>query len=238
MEIKMTKQLATKKENVPAFLKEKTVARGCEEAGMDDITIPSILLLQQLSPELDDTTEKYVPDAKAGDIINSVTGVNYGRGVNLVPVYFQKQYVVFKDRQKGGGFCGAFGTKQEAVDCLAQQDGMPGDYTINDTASRIILVLNADGTYEQAIIRMTSTKLKCSRKWMSLVRMTEQDSFARSYTIESVADQSPKGKFANYSVRVGNYVTEDVYKAAEALYNTIAEGEVKYKAHGETETDF
>jgi len=231
-----TKQLskaesATGLKQVPSFITSEIPARGSEQAGMDDIIVPRLVLLQQLSPHLDEAEEAYIEGAKAGDIVNSVTGVNYGKSLTIIPVYFKKEVLVWKDRQKGGGFFGSYATKHEANMVIDTLEPPASDYTAEDTASQFVLIVNDDGTLDQAVLSMSKTKLSCSRKLQSLIRMTEIDSFAHKYTLSSVAAQSDLGKYFNFSVKPAGFVSEEEYHAGEACYNAVAENISKYKTH-------
>jgi len=225
-------ELATTKEALPAYLKDNSgPARGSEQAGVDDIVLPRLLLLQQLSPQIDSDSENYIEEAKAGDVVNSLTGEVYGREVLIVPVYFRKEYIVWKDRQKGGGFCGAFKTPGEAKQAVLELDPPLSDYNIEDTATQFVLIVKKDGSLEQAVLSMSRTKLACSRKLQSFIRMTEADSFASQYALQSVSAQSDKGKYFTLSVKPKGFVPEEVYYAGESVYKAITEQDANYVAH-------
>jgi len=238
----MTSNTLKKKEELPSFLAARAdkPARGSEQAGIDDIVLPRLLLLQQLSPQLDEAAEEYIEGAKAGDIINNVTGTNYGKALTIIPVYFRKEHLVWKERKKGGGFFGAYASPQEANAAVAQLEPPHEDYDVVDTATQFVLVCNEDGSLDQAILSMSKTKLSCSRKLQSLIRMTEQDSFAHKYTLSSVAAQSDLGKYFNFSVKPAGLVAEEEYYAAEACYNAVSSNDSKYKVAdtGSTESEF
>jgi len=239
MTTKKTTTVATTNEaELPAYLKGKDgPARGSEQAGVDDIIMPRILLLQQLSPQLDESDEKYMAGAKAGDIINSLTSVNYGRELTIVPVYFRKEYIVWKDRKKGGGFCGSFPSRAAATQSLQGLEPPATDYAVEDTATQFVLVVNADGTLDQAVLSMSRTKLACSRKLQALIRLAECDSFAKQYTLLSVPAQSDMGKYSNLSVKAGGFVPEEIYYAGETVYESIRDNEERYKVHDVVDGD-
>jgi len=227
----MTKELTTKKESLPSFIQKDAPARGSENVGTDDIVIPRLLLLQQLSPQLDKTDALYIEGASAGDICNSLTGVNYGSDVTIVPIYFRKEYVVWKDRKKGGGFCGTYATRADAERAIAELEPPTADYAAEDTATQFVLVVNADGSLDQAMLTLSKTKLSFSRKLQSLIRLTEQDSFATKYSLATVAVSNDLGKFHNFTATSQGYVNEETYYAGEACYKAIVESDVKMVPH-------
>jgi len=221
---------------LPAFLNKDAPIRGSENVGADDIVIPRILLLQQLSPQLDKSDAQYIEGASAGDIVNSLTNVCYGDSITIVPIYFRKEYVVWKDRTKGGGYCGSFKTLNEAKQAIAELDPPMSDYNADDTATQFVFIVNADGSLDQAMLTMSKTKLSFSRKLQSLIRMTELDSFATQYKVSSVQATSDLGKYYNFAAVPAGFVAEEVYHAGEACYEAIVANEDRYVPHSEKET--
>lgn len=229
-----------KKDQLPAHLRDVSnqPARGSEQAGTDDITIPRIALVQALSPQIDDTDPAYIEGVKAGDIINSLTGENYGKELTIIPIYFNKEYVIWKDRKKGGGMFGVHQTKAEAVNALQYLDPPVEDYNVEDTVQQFVFIVNADGSITEAMLSMSRTKMSVSRKLQSLIRLTKMDSFACMYRLSVVAAQSDLGKYYNFAVTPAGYASEEHFYAAETCYNSITSNEKKYVAHKEEEEAF
>jgi len=224
----MTKELATKETPLPAYLQKGIAPRGSENVSTDDIVVPRICLLQALSPHIDAAEPEYIEGAVAGDLINNLTQEIYGKEVMVVPVFFRKTFIVWKDRDKGGGMCGMFDTRSEALAHVETLDPPASDYEAVDTAEEFVLVLNKDGSRSEVLLSMSKTKMKCSRKLQSFIRLTELDSFASKYTLKSVADKSDKGKFFNLDVVPAGFVDETVYKAAETSYKSISASSHRY----------
>ena len=72
--------------------------------GQDDLALPFLKILGQLSPEVNKRDGKYVEGAEPGMIYNSVTGelFNGEKGVPVIPCYYKLEYVEWKDRGKDG----------------------------------------------------------------------------------------------------------------------------------------
>jgi hypothetical protein len=72
--------------------------------GQDDLALPFLKILGQLSPEVNKRDGKYVEGAEPGMIYNSVTGelFNGEQGVPVIPCYYKLEYVEWKDRGKDG----------------------------------------------------------------------------------------------------------------------------------------
>ena len=71
-------QVATKKEGALATnIFEADANQGAQNISQDDLALPFLKVLGQLSPEVNKTHGKYVKDAEPGKIINTVTNELY-----------------------------------------------------------------------------------------------------------------------------------------------------------------
>lgn len=216
-------------DEMPDYLRnQQHAARGSENVGVEDLAIPRLEIVQGLSPAIKPQDPGYIPGAKMGDLINSVTRMNYGGQVAVVPVYFQKQWLVWKDQNKGGGFFGAYNTPHEAAQAAEEAGGEAGFIQVIDTPQHIVLVLDlANGKASEMIIPMPRTKAKISRQWNSMIKLIGGDRFSRVYMIGSASEKNDKGDYYNYTVAQSGFPQQSVYKQAEALYNSFATGERK-----------
>lgn len=215
-------------DEVPEFLKNQTSSRGSENVGANDLVIPRLELVQDLSPCRKKSDPSYIPGCEEGMLYNNVTRQLYGVEVLVIPVYFRKEWLIWKDRTAGGGFRGAFGSQAEAEAAMATlEDG--NDCQVVDTAQHFCLALTPDtGKIEEIVISMNKSKMKVSRKWNSLIRMNGGDSFSRIYRLSAVSEKNNKNQdYFNYAVTAAGFPTEAIYKRAEALYEAIASGAVQ-----------
>lgn len=226
----MTNSVA-KKENSelakPSFMKGN--GRGSENVGIDDLTIPRLDLLQALSPQRDKKKPEYIDGAEEGMLFNSVSKKLYGEEVVFIPVYFRKEYVIWKDRKKGGGFCGAYPSEAAAIQGMDDQNLNPEDHDIVDTAQHFGLIVSdhtsADPEVEEIVISMAKSKMKVSRQLNTLVRMAGGDRFERGYEIAAFPDTNNNGEeFYNLQAKQLGYVSEEVYKRAEMVYDAVSSG--------------
>lgn len=222
--------VATTASNLPSFIKQGP-ARGAEHVTQDDITIPRLEVVQSLSACRKKSDPAYIEGAEEGMLYNSVTRALYGQSVEVVPVAYRKEFLLWKDRKKGGGFRGAFPTMADAEKArAAMEDG--DDVEINDTAQHFCLLLDGDRA-EEIVVSMAKSKLKTSRKWNTLIRIAEVDSFAKSYTLNGVAQQNNNGdEFFGMDVTVDGWVNENTYHRAEGLWKMIESGKVKVSTEG------
>lgn len=214
---------------LPAYMKQDG-GRGSEQVKAEDLVIPRLEIVQALSPARDKKHPNYIEGAEEGMLYNTVTRELYGDRVLVVPVMFKKEYIVWKLRKAGGGFLGVAPTAEQGDDIkravpadIAKQD----EIEVLDTAQQFCYLVKGDGSVEEIVVSMSKSKMKVSRKWNSLIRMGNGDSFSRAYLLETVQDKNKKGDtFYNLSVSVAGFPPEAIYKRAEALYEKVKSGAV------------
>lgn len=210
---------------LPDFLQgAKGGDRGREEVQSNDLVIPRLEIIQSLSPARDKKDPNYITGAEEAMIYNNVTRELLGESVEVIPVFYHKEYNIWKDRKAGGGFKGSFKTQVEAEVALnALPDGTSCE--VLDTPTFFCLLVGENGSLSEVVISMTKSKAKVSRKWNSLIRLANLDSFAKSYILSTVQDQNNAGEsYYNWSVAPKGYVTQEQYKSAVELYTVIKAG--------------
>ena len=226
-------QVAVKEEfeivtnEIPDFMKQGN--RGAENVGTDDMIIPRIELIQALSPVRKKSDPAYIEGAEEGMLYNNVTRTLYGTEVTVVPVYYTKQFLVWKDRKAGGGgsngFRGAFASKELADRAIAElaEEALE----VSDTAQHFVLVRNGDD-WQEAVISMAKSKVKVSKRWNSLMRLSNMDSFSRAYKLSATTETNARNEsYFNFNVAALGFVNKELYERAEKLYETIRTGGVK-----------
>jgi len=228
--------------NRPSFIKEGH--RGSENVGSADLVIPRLEVVQSLSPARKKGDEAYIEGAEEGMLFNNVTRELYGSDVTVVPVFFNKEWLIWKDRKKGGGFRGAFPNKTDAeltIRSLRDKDGKPEpveDFTALDTAQHFCLILQPGKRPQQIVISMSKSKMKVSRKWNSLIALSGDDSFARKYVVEGIQDTNANGEdYYNLKVSAAGFVDEVTYKLAEQQYEFLRAGNAKVDHNYEQTTE-
>lgn len=241
----MAKQLTEQNTNavmsdVPAYLMNKNmgIGRGAENVTTDDLVIPRIELVQDLSPCRRKSDPNYIEGCEEGMLYNNLTRELYGTSCLVVPVYYRKEFLVWKDRDSGGGFRGAYQSQamaQEAINDMEDADLLG----IAETAQHFVVLVHPEtGRTEEAVISMSRSKLKISRKWNSLIRMNGGDSFSRVYRISAVGEKNNKNQdFFNLSVVTAGFPSEEVYNKCEKLYDAIVSGAVDVDRKFDDTTD-
>lgn len=236
--------MSTKKEvavsgfsnEVPAYI-NKNSDRGSEDVGSEDVTIPRLQIIQDLSPQHKKNKEEYIAGAEPGMIFNTVTNELFEQSIFIVPCYYRKEWLIWKDQNKGGGFRGAFPDELSAKRALAGLEDA-ADCEVVDTAQHYVLLVKLleDGKYEfsEAVVSMSKSQMKVNRKLNAALRMAGGDRFAHVIKLTAVQDQNAAGQeYYNWSFSKAGYAPEEVYKAGESLYEAVKAGE-RNVAHEET----
>ena len=73
---------------------------GSQNIGQDDVALPFLKVLGQLSPEINKKHAKYVEGAEPGMILNSVTKELFDgdKGIEVIPVFYNRKYLEWQDR--------------------------------------------------------------------------------------------------------------------------------------------
>ena len=201
-------------DQMPAWMNEND-ARGQEGVGVDDLTIPRLQLIQDLSPQRKKNDPQYIEGAEEGMFFNTVTFALYGASVIFIPCFYRKEFVIWKSQSEGGGFLGAYPTEREAKNEFNEQ-GYSGQvdkrgnpiYEINDTGQQFGLLVNPDGKTEEIVLSMSKTKRKVDRQLNTIIKMAGGDRFSRMYQIKAVQDTNGAGQeFFNMSVELMGYVS-------------------------------
>ena len=241
-------QVAEKKNNALAtFDMEADAAQGAQNISQEDLALPFLKILGQLSPEVNKRDGKYVDGAEPGKIINTVTNELYDT-LNVVPCHYKRQYIEWQDR---GTSTGAPVAIHDADSDIVSQttrdksykDRLPNGNYLDNTASHFVLTLG--DTPSSALISMKSTQLKVSRKWNSLMMglklqgkngLFTPPTYSHIYNLSTVQMSNDKGTWFGWEVEKMGPVTDKViYDMAKSFAMSVGKGEVEAK-HGSEET--
>ncbi len=204
--------------------------RGSENVSSNDIVIPRIEIIQQLSPQHNKKKPEYIEGAEAGMAFNTGSSALYNGPILFIPVYFTKEWLLWKDIKKGGGFGGSYASEELANAAKMEQE-TPNDWEVVDTYTHFVMVLKAGSTlekplFEEAVLSMSKSQAKVSRNFNTLVKMAGGDRFSKIYQLEVVDDQNKEGQdYFNWKITPKGFVSKAMYSAAERLYEVIKAGE-------------
>ena len=244
-------QVAEKKSaGLPSNIFEEDAAKGLGKIGQEDLALPFLKILGQLSPEVNKRDGKYVEGAEPGMIYNSVSGDLYDgvKGIEVIPCFYKLEYIEWKDRGDGPGAPVAIYDSSSDIMSKTKADAnykdrLPNGNYIEKTASHFVIV--SGDSPSTALISMKSTQLKISRKWnsmMSGIKMKGANglftpaSFSHIYRLKTTQMSNDKGTWFGWEVsKVGPVTDQSLYGQAKSFSENISKGSVKAK-HGETET--
>ena len=159
---------------LPTNVFEEDAAKGLGNIGQQDLALPFLKILGQLSPEVNKRDGKYVEGAEPGMIFNSVSGDLYDgvKGIDVIPCFYKLEYIEWKDRGEGPGAPVAIYDSSSDIMSKTKPDAnykdrLPSGNYIEKTASHFVIVLGESPS--TALISMKSTQLKISRKWNSMM---------------------------------------------------------------------
>ena len=216
---------------------------GLEEVTSEDVQIPFLRVLQELSPQIKKSDPAYIKGSEQGGIFNTVTKKfwNGDDGVIVIPTYFQKKLLEFVPRSEGGGFVGEINPKN--LPKIVKENGMEMLENGNElvrTAQHYVKIVHDDGTLENAIVDMKKTQLKKSREWVSIMGMFKYpkeagqnlvgktlDSWYNMFRLTTVEESNDKGSWYTWKIVHEKQVDKIEYvNESKSLHSSLSSGEL------------
>ena len=235
-------QVATKKEGALAVNTfEADANQGAQNISQEDLALPFLKILGQLSPEVNKRDGKYVEGAEPGKIINTVTNQLFDE-VNVVPCHYKRQYIEWQDRGQSTGAPVAI--HEADSDIISQttrdksyKDRLPNGNYLDNTANHFVLQLG--DTPQSALISMKSTQHKVSRKWNSMMMGLKMQgknglftppTYSHIYKLKTVQMSNDKGTWFGWDVeKVGPVTDKGIYDMAKSFAISVGKGEIEAK---------
>jgi len=214
----------------------KKTGASLSERGAEDFAIPYLNIIGDTSPQIDETDEDYIPEAKPGMIFNTVTKKTYSE-LTVLPVYYRRRYVEWAERGEGTGAPiniytpSQFEQMKREGKVVRGEDNkeriVGGDTYIENTAEHYVIVIEPSGMWTKAIIKMKSTQLKKSRTWNSIMsnqrrvdgnEVYQPKDFARSYSLKTIREKNDKGKWFGWIIAEGKWIDELEHGSIQAIY--------------------
>ena len=227
---------------------EADAGEGIANIKQEDLALPFLKVLGQLSPEVNTRDAKHVKGAQPGMIINTVTADLYDgeKGIEVLPVYYKRQQIEWQDR---GESKGAPVNIYDAGDSIPQttrdkgnKDRLANGNYLENTVSHFVVLLGKTPT--TALISMKATQLKISRKWNSMmmgIKMQGKNglftppTYSHIYKLKTVQQSNDKGTWFGWDVsKVGPITDKGIYEIAKGFSTNVAKGAGVAK-HGESQ---
>jgi len=192
---------------------EEDAHLGLESMGTGDLAIPFLSILQSNSPQLMDDKE-----LRPGMIYDTVLKKGYEQ-LHIIPCNYEKQYVEWTPREQGGGLVATHGVV-DGLELLKScekddkgKDILPNGNLLVTTAVYYVFYMHEENdstTESKAIISMTSTALKKSRRWNSVMagitmkgkegQLFTPPSFSHIYKVTTTGEKNVHGSWFNWDI--------------------------------------
>ena len=238
-----------KKDTGSVALFGNDLQKGFENMTQEDMALPFVRILGQLSPQVTDGDAKYIASAKPGMIYNTVTSECFDgkQGIKVIPCYYKKDYPEWSDRGDGPGAPVAVHLPNSPIIQTGKRDGskirLPNGNYLEETASYYVLVETKGGAMTPALITMKSTQLNVSKKWNSMMKtiqipdgkggMVIPPMHGVVYKLSSVLQKNDKGSWYGWSVtqdRIMGQKDKTLYLTAKDFNSSVSKGNVQTKA--------
>ena len=238
-----------KKDSGSLALFGNDTAKGFENMTQEDLALPFLRILGQLSPQVTEGDAKYIANAKPGMIYNTVTSELYDgkKGIRVIPCYYKKDFPEWSDRGDGPGAPVAVHLPNSPVIQTGKRDGskirLPNGNYLEETASYYIMAETKTGGFTPALITMKSTQLNVSKKWNSMMKTIQipngDGGFAIPpmhgvvYNLSSVLQKNDKGSWYGWVVnmeRIMGSADKSLYLMSKDFNSNVSKGNVQTKA--------
>jgi len=236
----------TKRENAGALatnIFEADANQGAENIKNEDLALPFLKVLGQLSPEVNKQDAKYVEGAESGMILNTVTNTLYDgkKGIEVLPVFYKRQYIEWQERGEGKGapvnIYNAGDNVPKTNRDKSNKDRLSNGNYLENTANHYIVILGSSPA--TALISMKATQLKISKKWNSMMlglKMPGKNglftppTYSHIYKLKTVQMSNDKGTWFGWDVsKIGPISDKSVYDIAKSFASRVGKGEIQAK---------
>lgn len=264
----MTKEVATTKEAaVPAIVQDDGfdmlfAARGSGLGNIraEDMAIPFLAVIQSNSPQRKKADGAYIQGADEGMVFNTVTqelfDVTGETTLEVVPCGFKKKYLHWRKREEGGGMLGQYDIDNPIANAGTREGGrivMPDGTYLVETAEHYVMVVYPNGSAKRAVIAMSSTQLKKSRRWLTMQGEKQiknpstgeffvAPSFAFTYKLKTGAESNDSGDWHGWKIAEGRALNlaepadRGLFKMAVDFQKSVDKGDIEVAANRGDET--
>ena len=243
----MANEIMAKKDGSVALFGDD-LSKGFENMTQDDLALPFVRILGQLSPQVTQGDAKFIEDAKPGMIYNTVTNDLFDgkKGIKVIPCYYKRDYPEWSDRGDGPGAPVAIHLPGSPIIATGKREGskirLPNGNYLEETASFYVIVETKTGAYAPALITMKSTQLNVSKKWNSMMKFIQlpdgKGGFAIPpmhgvvYNLTSTLQKNDKGSWYGWVVtqdRILDQNDKSLYLSAKDFRGNVSKGNVQTK---------
>jgi len=217
-------------------------ARKTEDFKQDDLLVPYIQIVQSGSPYVKRNDPLYKPNAREGDIIDTLT-LKLREKAAFVPVKYEVRYTEWKPNR--GDLVKQWGTDSSGYDAAEGDFGTrvtADGNEISPAATYYGLLLDEDGTSLPAILSLSGTQAKKARRLATLISALELTDangeafsppmYSRVYGLDTVPEQNDQGSWMGWRIEPGAMLLtvrggKSVFLKAQKLREQVDAGLVK-----------
>ena len=223
--------------------------QGFENMTQEDMALPYVRILGQLSAQVNESDGKYIDGAKPGMIFNNVTNEIFDgkKGIKVIPCYYKKDYPEKSDKGDVMAATVAVHLPNSPIIQTGKREGskirLPNGNYLEETAYYYVLMETKAGGTTPALITMKSSQLSVSKNWNSMMK-TIQISDGKGgyaippmhgvvYNLASAVQKNDKGSWYGWSItqdRIMAQQDKTLYLSAKDFNQSVAKGEVQTKA--------
>ena len=231
VQVKKTAQMPS------TILFREDAEKGFENVRQESLALPILKLLQNSSGEAQKRNQNYVEGAEPGMLLNTVTKRLYNgdTGINVIPCYYKLEYQEWADFGTGSGRPEQIYADDSDIISKTTKDGgkdrlSNGNYILTVHQNYVLIV--GDDAVETALISMSASQGKVSKKWESLQLsqvMTDDKgtftpaSFSYIYNLSSVLNSGKGNQWYGYAVKTVGPVTDpNLYQRAKDFHMSLS----------------
>lgn len=225
---------------------------GHSDFGAQDMTIPFLRVLQQLSPQVTKGKSEYLAEASAGMFINTASKKLFDgdEGAIIVPCKFQNRYIEWRPRSKGGGLVRDFGDDSNAANKFIVSKGEKGQ-SITAEGNEIVRSLQywalvvdpTTGEYEPLVLSLASTQAKKAKDWNYVIGGRKENINGKmmslsavphyfAYKLTTSLESNDMGSWYGIKVEPFGRVRDlpngqEIYEAAKQFRDLVSQGAVR-----------
>ena len=223
--------------SIPAEDLLADVGRGLEKVSSDDMTIPRLAIIQSGSPQRKKQDDKYIDEADEGMVYNTVSNALYKDTFYVVPCEFEKLFIEWVPRESGGGLVTMYNTSNKPQ-AKKEENGrrflLENGNQLVDTAQHYVIVIGKDGSYEPAVMSMSSSLLTVSRNWVTRMKLQRENvngklieppTFYYKWPVTTIEKTNSDGSWLIYKIGNPEPIGDaDLYQAAKSLSDSVRKG--------------
>lgn len=226
---------------------------GMQNVRAEDMAVPFLAVIQSGSPQRKKQDGAYITGADEGMVFNTVTSELFditpsgGTALTVLLCGFKKKLLHWKDRDQGGGMLGQYDIDDPITEDAERKGGrfvLPDGTYLVETAEHYCLIRYPDGNVKRVIIAMSSTQLKKSRRWMTMVSEKQlrhprtgayftPPPFAYTYLLTTQAESNDQGDWHGWKISEGQPLDlsgddgRSLFDLARSFAKSVDKGEVK-----------